>query len=313
MKRTLLLIIILTGLSSENPSFAQALTLQDEISAYNKGDYRQTIYIGQQLTSKNLYDANSHYYMAIAYTRLGQVKEAVEEYSFCDKITDNPQLKAYCDQGLHLLLSNQSNSANNSYLNIAYAMKNTQTVQTNQNRQARQAMQEQIRDIRESARAAERSIPRFTYNDNNQRINNPDYRIDIENIRAEERERVTSIREDVNTSPDQLIQSYDQGPNGPNPVIPQSMLAQYPYSEPTFSYIPKLSLTTKQYNPSPSLLSPYIASSNIPGQYSSIPNYNQPHPLQEYSYLFDHSPLPPPPFPSSAIKEAEKSLHEKIH
>ncbi len=105
MKSTSLLLSLLISLLFENPVLA--LTLQDEISAYNKSNYSQAIAISHQLAKENPSEADCHYYAANSYSRLGQLEEAIREYAVCLNLTDDPQLKTYCNQALSFLTKNQ--------------------------------------------------------------------------------------------------------------------------------------------------------------------------------------------------------------
>ena len=141
MKQVFLLLIILGSLCLEDPALAQTYKLQDLIAAYSQGNYQHVISIGVMLTQQNPNDPRPHYYLANAYVRLGQTKEAIEEYSFCDKITQDPQLKSYCNQALNELISNtQSNQS------VLHAAQPAQAARTNQILQLSQRNNQDLQD-----------------------------------------------------------------------------------------------------------------------------------------------------------------------
>jgi len=274
MKSTFLLLPLLIGLLFENQVLA--LTLQDEMSAYNKNDYPQAIAIGHQLAKENPSEPDCHYYLANAYSRVGQIEEAMKEYSICLNLTDNPQLRNYCDQALVFFTSNRSanHPSASAAANVRHARHHnseityipTNNIQPTDDIQS--TGKAKLAEIKDSSKQAIESIPKFYYNSSSGRLEqNPEYQSSVEEIRRKQQSDTQTVR--------LMMQNGKQKPN---------------------SLSPNNSPKTAQYN--------------------TIPGYMKPMPYRKPSYidsLFNASPLPPPPFPTSAKKGAEKALNQQIN
>ena len=82
------------------PALSAGGPLQDEISASQRGEYAQTINIGQKLIESYPNSDLAHYYLADAYYHTNQLKQAEEEYKQCLRVTQNKTLQTYCQDFL---------------------------------------------------------------------------------------------------------------------------------------------------------------------------------------------------------------------
>ncbi len=261
---------------SASPSFAQNYTFQDVVCAYQHGNYKQALVVGRVLATKNPCYPELYYYMANANARLGNIRDAIEEYSSCNKSTEDPVLKSYCQQALQPLIASTNVEGEPS------------TPQNCQNSRAfTQDRMDQVQKIRQSARNAIRAVPRYI-DDNNGREPNPEYQSRVQGIRDQESTELhnVSISGSDNYMPEQLTNNC----NSPDNLYPNSSLAGLQYMS----------------------SSPQSAAA-MPQQPIPTSIYNRTTDIMRYSSAFDHSPLPPPPFPSSAKLGAEKDLHQKIN
>ncbi len=286
MKSIALILSILVGLLFENQ--ASALTLKDEVLAYNKGDYNQSIAIGHQLAKENPSDPQCHYYLANSYSRSGEIQEAMREYSACLNLTDDPLLRSYCDQAL-MFLSKIGYAKRPAASNPRFLPRDQAEVSyMQQPDNPLSAGKAKIAEIKDAARKAIDSLPISEYNQQGVKKDghpiirkNPEYRSAVKQITQQEQTDTATMR--------LLMQNGKESVN---------------------SISPNNSRQTLQYH----VLPGYAASATA--QYNAIPGYMKPTPYQKTSSvdsLFNASPLPPPPFPTSAKQGAEEALHKKIN
>jgi tetratricopeptide (TPR) repeat protein len=261
MRRVYLFFIIIAISFFEIPAYTA--TLNDEITAYHQGNYSKVIEIGKQLDSEEFHTPSFRYYLANAYSKIGQIENAIKEYSICQHLTNDPELKQYCEQALSFLLNSKSV--------VQIPTSNKQTISQipiiNVANNRENESQDLIHSIQKNAQAAIDSIPRYCYDEFNHGFRNPDFNDTVTKIRTQEKIDIETIR--VSMLLDNL-----------NPKIE----------------IPNSQLLTPQYN-------------NLPG-YQKKPAYDKNAYIDQ---LFNSTPFPPPPFPASALKGAQKALGKKIN
>lgn len=105
--------------------FAADSQLENEIAAYNKGDFEQAIDIGGELIRKDPKNATAHYYLADSYCQLKQFNQAIKEYSYCIKLGKDSKIASYSKRALAVL-----NSSSDSRPNSETISSDTNKVQT---------------------------------------------------------------------------------------------------------------------------------------------------------------------------------------
>ncbi len=95
------------------PCFGISFQLQDEINAYNRGDYQETINIGRQITTQIPHNETAHYYLANAYLKSDQPQLAQQEYSYCFQTTEDPKIRDYSALAMRRLTNVQFRPSTN--------------------------------------------------------------------------------------------------------------------------------------------------------------------------------------------------------
>lgn len=308
-----LLLFFIGCLSLNSAAFALGPKIEDEIAAYNQHNYAETIAIAKQLTGKNMFNATAHYYMACAYACMGQAQEALEEYSFCDKITNDPYIKNYCDRAIQLLMKEQSPNGHPTNVQVSQS--------SSSNFQSRQEMEDKIRQIHEDARRDIEDIPRFTPSPvNNRRIRNPEYQDLVQSIRQREMADIERVRHEYLSDSyempsycNQARANYGQAnePNNYPSNYPYNSANNYAHRNP--QNIPGAANEAYSLPPNYAQRVNYPNNNYVPPNYQSIPGYQPTKTAASDPALFNVHPLPPPPFPKSALKGAEKALEEKLN
>ena len=176
----------------------------------------------------------------------------------------------------------------------------TETLPFNQSAQASQALQDQIRAVTSQANAALNNILQ---------PKTPEHqKPTVKTVHQNEDEAIANVQQALNPSANKPTKNTTKQPD---------TLYAHPYlTTPTqFASIgppPRTalkSLSVQQYLSNASYQNPIAP--DIAAQYQSIPGYIKSNPLRKYSALFNTSPLSPPPFPTSAMKEAQKALGKK--
>lgn len=101
LKNTLLTIPLL--ISSPALAATQTASFDQEITAFQKGDYNRSLTIGRYILQSNPGDVRVRYYCAQALMRMGRREEAKIQFKICFQNTTDFTMRDYCRQALKII------------------------------------------------------------------------------------------------------------------------------------------------------------------------------------------------------------------
>jgi Tetratricopeptide repeat len=218
-----LLLYVFLGVSC----IAAEYQLTDEIAAYNQNDYRQVIGMGHLLAVQDPDNALVHYYLANSYSRLGQSADAQREYMLCERLAEDLQMRAYCEQALRYLHNKSVEDSATTTANrptaaffgdISYPDKSTRLIadaknailqeQADKSREAEQTAQRRIEDIQKQASQDIAAVPKYVYLTTNQRVRNPDYDLAVNRVNKSADNKIELVQEWLDKTQGDVQQFY---------------------------------------------------------------------------------------------------------
>ncbi len=218
MKNLVSLSLLLSALL-ELPCLAAGYQLADEIAAYNQGDYRQVIGVGQLLASQDPENAFVHYYLANSYACLGESAEAQREYIACQRLARDVQMRKYCKQALKSLRKQSTEDSEPAVVsrpavpfsrNVAITDRGSRLIagakdtilqqQQVLNDDAEQMAQRRIEDIQKQARQDIAAVPKYIYLTSSQSVPNPDYDSAVKKINHDTATKIAGVQDDLDFS-----------------------------------------------------------------------------------------------------------------
>ncbi len=207
--KTLFLLLLLC-VSIATPGYAEQYRLTDEMAAYNQGDYRQAIGIGQLLAAQDADNATVHYFLANSYSHLNEPEQAQKQYLLCEKLTDDLQMRAYCDQALSRQNHRVTDEANSLIIGeasaihilasprgerlIAEAREQILQEQEAMDNQATKDSERKIAEIQMQANRDIAAVPQFIYVTAKRSEPNPDYSLNASKINKDADSKIAALQ-----------------------------------------------------------------------------------------------------------------------
>ena len=224
LKSQNLIALTIIGVMFWNPGFsaaadAQKSLSQQQIDAYNRGQYAQVIQIGDQILQSDGKDAKARYYMANALVKLNRVTEAMEQYAACEQLTADPAMKVLCKEALTQLPARQAQSAAGAGTQPAQNTSTNKAADQAKSDIWRQADQEigfkkqqadhEIANINQHANFKISQIPQYILNlTGDQMIVNPDYMPLAQQIQNKAANDVQQIQERFQKEKADIMTNY---------------------------------------------------------------------------------------------------------